>query len=425
MTSPTPHETSKIMNKAIRTPVGPPGLGRTVIGEEEIRAVTDLLREPEKLFRYRGSEPTQSSLLEKELEAKLGVKHALFVNSGTSALTCCLVGWGIGPGDEVIVPAYTYIATATAVVNAGAVPVIAEIDESLGLSPEDVKKKITPLTKAIIPVHMQGVPARMDELRQIGRDNGIRVIEDACQAIGSKYRDAYTGVASNAFAWSLNYFKVITCGEGGVYFTNDDTAFLRGVYQSDPGSPMWDSDLKGDLHVPPFSKAGYRGNEINAAITRVQLGKLDAILGHCRAMKRLLLENLASPLHYQCQRVDDPEGDCGISFAMIAESDDVAKHMSDRLLEEGLQIGTAYNDGFPDRHIYTYWDSILNKRGTNHLNYPWGDPSYKGQVTYSKEMCPRTLDILGRCLRLSIHVNMNEQNILEIADAINKADRML
>jgi dTDP-4-amino-4,6-dideoxygalactose transaminase len=425
MTSPTAHEAIKSQNKAIRTPVGPSGLGRTVIGEEEIKAVTDLLRDPEKLFRYRGSEPTQSSMLEKELEAMLGVKHALFVNSGTSALTCCLVGWGIGPGDEVIVPAYTYIATATAVVNAGAVPVIAEIDESLGLSPDDVIKKITPLTKAIIPVHMQGVPARMDELRQIGRDRGIRVIEDACQAIGSKYHGAYTGVASDAFAWSLNYFKVITCGEGGVYFTNDDTAFLRGVYMSDPGSPMWDSDLKGDLHVPPFSKAGYRGNEINAAITRVQLGKLDAILGHCRALKQLLLENLASPLHYQCQQVDDPAGDCGISFAMIAESDAAAKLMSDRLLDEGLVIGTAYNDGFPDRHIYTYWDSILNKRGTNHLNYPWGDPSYKGQVTYSQEMCPRTLDILGRCLRLSIHVNMNEQNILEIADAINKVDRTL
>jgi hypothetical protein len=142
-------------------------------------------------------------------------------------------------------------------------------------------------------------------------------------------------------------------------------------------------------------------------------------------MKQLLLDNLASPLHYQCQQVDDPAGDCGISFAMIAESDAAARRMSDRLLDEGLVIGTAYNDGFPDRHIYTYWDSILNKRGTNHLNYPWGDPSYMGQVTYSQEMCPRTLDILGRCLRLSIHVNMNEQNILEIADAINKVDQTL
>ena len=162
MTSPTPHETSKIMNKAIRTPVGPPGLGRTVIGEEEIRAVTDLLREPEKLFRYRGSEPTQSSLLEKELEAKLGVKHALFVNSGTSALTCCLVGWGIGPGDEVIVPAYTYIASTAAVLICGGVPVIAEIDESLTLDPARIEdcitsRTLTPISPRRLQLSMPGL----------------------------------------------------------------------------------------------------------------------------------------------------------------------------------------------------------------------------------------------------------------------------
>ncbi|MDD2441960.1 MAG: aminotransferase class V-fold PLP-dependent enzyme [Eubacteriales bacterium] len=412
-------------SKTIRTPIGPGGLGRAMIGEEEIQAVTDLLRQPEKLFRYRGSEPTQSSMLEHELETKLGVKHALFVNTGTSALTCCLVGLGIGPGDEVIVPAYTYIATATAVVNAGAVPVIAEIDESLGLSPADVKKKITPYTRAIIPVHMQGVPAKMAELRQVARENNLKVIEDACQAIGSQYQGVTTGVESDAFAWSLNFFKVITCGEGGVFFTNDDSAFLRGVYLSDPGSPMWDSGLKGDMHVPPFSKAGYRGNEINAAVARVQLRKMDGILSHTRALKKLLLESLAEPIHYCRQQVDDPQGECGISFAMIAESDAAAKAMSDRLLAEGLQMGTAYNDGFPDRHIYSYWDSILYKRGTTHLNYPWGDPSYKGQVSYSKDMCPQTLDILGRCLRLSIHLGMNEQNIREIAEAINKVDRTL
>lgn len=412
-------------DKTIRTPIGPGGLGRTLIGAEEIEAVTELLREPDKLFRYRGNEPTQCSLLEQEIEAVTGIKHALFVNSGTSALTCCLVGWGIGPGDEVIVPAYTYIATATAVINAGAVPVIAEIDESLGLCPLDVRRKLTPLTKAIIPVHMQGVPARMDDLRQIAQAHQLILIEDACQAIGSTYRGDWSGAKSHAAAWSLNYFKVITCGEGGVFLTQDDTAFLRGVYLSDPGSPMWDSPLKGDLHVPPFSRACYRGNEISAAIARVQLGKMDTILRHCRNLKRQLLQALAEPIHYKRQLVDDPSGDCGISFAMIAESADAARRMSEKLLADGLEIGTAYNDGFPDRHIYTYWDSILNKRGTNARHYPWGDPGYRGVISYAQDMCPQTLDILGRCLRLSIHLNMNEQNIREIAAAINKADRTL
>jgi len=413
------------MEKTIKTPIGEDGLGWTVIGEEEIQAVTDLLRNPEKLFRYRGTEATQSSMLEAELEAGLGVKRDLFVNSGTSALTCCLVAWEIGPGDEVIIPGYTYIATAAAVVNAGAVPVIAEIDESLGLDPKDVRKKITPYTKAIIPVHMQGVPARMNELWQIAKEHSLVVVEDCCQAIGSKYNGKYTGLGSHAFAWSLNYYKVITAGEGGVFFTNDDSAFLRGVYQSDPGTPMWDSELKGDLHVPPFSKGGYRGNEISAALTRVQFKKLHKILGHTRKLKKLLLESLNEPIHYSKQHVDDPNGDCGISFAMIVADSNLAEKFSNALLAEGLDIGTAYNKGFPDRHIYSYWDSILNMRGTTTLNYPWGDPSYKGNVTYSKDICPQTLDILSRCLRLAIHMNMSEQNILEIAQAINKVDKEL
>jgi dTDP-4-amino-4,6-dideoxygalactose transaminase len=409
----------------IKTPIRDGGLGWYVLGQEEIDAVTSLMREPQKMFRYRGSEPTQCSMLESEVASAIGVKHALLVNSGTSALTCCLVAWEIGPGDEVIVPAYTYIATATAVINAGAVPVIAEIDDSLGLSPADVRQKITPFTKAIIAVHMQGVPAKMAELWQIAREHGLIVIEDCCQAIGSQYRGRYTGTQSHAFAWSLNYYKVITAGEGGMFFTNDDAAFLRGVYQSDAATPMWDSNLKGNLDLPVFSKAGYRSSEVHAAIAREQFKKLGGILAHCRRLKRLLLENLDAPIHYQRQHVDDPEGDCGISFAMIANSKAIAQQMAQAANRAGLPIGTAYNDGFPDRHIYSNWVSILNKQGTTRANYPWGDPGYKGNVQYSKDMCPQTLEILGRCLRLGIHMGMTEQNMLEIAAVINSIDRSL
>lgn len=412
-------------DQIIKTPFGPGGHGWTQIGEEEIKAVTDLLRTPQLLFRYRGEQPTQSGLLEKELQEKLGVKHALFVNTGTSALTCAVVGLGIGPGDEVIVPAYTYIATASAVINAGAVPVLAEIDDSLGLDPEDVKRKITPQTKGIIVTHMQGVPGRMAALRQVARENKLVLIEDACQAIGSKYQGVYTGVESDAFAWSLNFYKVITSGEGGVYFTNDDKAYLRGIYQADPGAPMWDSGLGKELSHPPFTKAGYRGNEINACLARVQLGKMDYILEHCRKLKKLLLDSLAEPVNYKRQHVDDPEGECGISFAMIAHSSEQARRLSEGLKKEGLNIGSAYNEGFPDRHIYKYWDAVLEKRGTNSFNYPWGDPNYLGAVEYSEDMCPVTLDILERCLRLPINMGMTEQNILEIAQAINSVDKSI
>lgn len=410
------------MGNILKTPIGPEGYGWVAIGQEEILAVSDLLKTPEKLFRYSEDADTQSSLLESELTSKLGVKHALFVNSGTSALTCCLIGWGVGPGDEVIIPGYTYISTAAAVVNAGAVPIIAEIDESLGIDPEDVRKKITPYTKAIMPVHMQGIPAKMDAIWKIADEHKLIVIEDCCQAIGSKYKGEYTGLRSHAFAWSLNYYKILTCGEGGVFFTNDDSAFLRGVYLSDPGTPMWESELKGDMHVPVFSKACYRASEINATIMRVQLQKLDCILEHTRGLKKLLLSKLKESDNYSIQHVDDPSGDCGISFAMIFKNEELLQKFADKVSDEGLEIGSLYSKKFPDRHIYSYWDSILNKRGTNHLNYPWGDPNYKGCAEYSKDMCPRTLDILSRTLRMSIHLNMTKDNIQEIAELINKTD---
>nr|MDD6335851.1 aminotransferase class V-fold PLP-dependent enzyme [bacterium] len=337
----------------------------------------------------------------------------------------CLSALGIGPGDEVIVPAYTYIATAAAVVAVGAVPVIAEIDESLGLDPNDVEKKITPYTKAVILVHMQGVPGRIEALRAVAKKHGIKMIEDCCQAIGSRYKGEYTGVHSDAFAWSLNYYKIITAGEGGVFFTNDDVAFLRGVYESDPGSPMWDSGLIQERLVPPFSRSGFRANEISAAIARVQLTKMEKVLGHTRAMKKRLLAQLNTPIHYQLQHVDDPEGDCGMSAAILVESADAARRFTEKLRDEGLNIGSVYNTGFPDRHIYTYWDSILNKTGASPAGYPWKDPAYKGNVQYSKDMCPRTLDILSRCLRQSIDMATTEQNIDEIALAINRVDAEL
>ena len=407
----------------IKTPIPKGGLGWSVIDQQEIDAVVSILKNPGYLFRYSNERETECNGFEREVCEKTGFKHSLMVASGTSALTICLSAYGVGPGDEVILPGYTYIATASAVVTVGAVPVIAEIDDSLGLDPADVEKKITPYTKAIITVHMQGVPGKLAKLREIAKKNNLYLIEDACQAIGSTYKGEYTGMGSSAAAWSLNYFKIITCGESGVFFTNDSNAYIRGVNAHDPGSPMWKEGLAQDTVIPPFTVLGIRGNEVNAAIARVQLRKLDGILEKTRSLKKCLLSNLDTPVNYTLQHVDDPEGDCGISICFIAKSREIAKKMSDILSEEGLNIGTAFNEGFPDRHIYTYWDAILEKRSPSPAGYPWKDPSYKGNVSYAKDMCPNTLDILGRSMRLAINPAMKDINMEEIAAAINFADK--
>lgn len=408
--------------KAIKTPIPEGGMGWYAIDQQEIDAVTRVLKNPKGLFRY--AKDSECFRFERTLTERLGVAFALFVNSGTSALACCLSGFGIGFGDEVIVQAYTYIATASACIEVGAVPIIAEIDESLALDPADVEKKITPYTKAIIITHMQGVPGRVAEIRALAKKYGVYLIEDCCQAIGSTYHGKPTGVDSDAFAWSLNYFKNITCGEGGVYFSNSNAPYVRAFFQSDPAGNMWGTqinDMAPNVHI--FTKSCYRANEVCAAIANVQLSKLDGMLAKTRALKKTLLSHLNLPIHYVPQHVDDSEGDCGTSFAMILNDKEVCKCFTDALAREGMSLGSAYSSALPDKHIYTYWDAIINNEKGNSQIYPWNSPLYKGNPGYSADMCPQSLDILSRSLRIGINLAMTEQNMIEFADAINKADQ--
>ncbi len=394
--------------------------GPSVIDEREINAVTEVLRSG-RMFRF--VEDSHVAAFEKEAAALLGVNHALMVNSGTSAIICALTGIGVGPGDEVIVPGYTFIATAAAVVGVGAIPVIAEIDESLGMDPADVERKITPHTKAILPVHMQGVPCRLSDLMAIAKQHDLKMVEDCCQCVGGRYKGAYTGTWGEAGAWSLNYFKVISCGEGGMVFTDDYDIYERTAFASDAALPMWMSDK--EWQNPPFSRQGYRPSEIMGSIARVQLSKLEDILSHTRRLKKAFLAEIDEPKGYIPQHVDDPDGECGISAAIIIKDPELTPKYVEALKAEGLGAGTAYNEGFPDRHIYYYWDSILFKHSYHPSGYPWKDPAYKGNVEYSRDMCPQTLSILGRALRFGFNVNMQEDHARLMAAAINKVDAAL
>jgi 8-amino-3,8-dideoxy-alpha-D-manno-octulosonate transaminase len=415
--------------KTVSTPVPEGGMGWSAIGDEEIEAVTALLREPKNLFRVRDDgEPSECERLEKGLREKTGAAYSLFVASGTGALSCCLTGFEIGPGDEVIVPAYTFIATPAAVVDVGAIPVIAEIDDSLGLDPVDLERKITPYTKAVIVVNMVGVPARLDNIRAICKKHKLVLIEDCCQAIGATYKGKYCGVESDAFAWSTNFFKVITCGEGGVFMTGNPVAFQRGVFQSDNGLNRVNQGLPGKSGVKPFIRSGIRGNEIAAAVLNVQLGKLDGMLSHTRALKKRLLSQLEPSKNYKMQHVDDPEGDCGFCINIIMNDTNKVAPMLRLAEREGLPLhrlyeAVLYEGG--DLHIYSNWTPVLEKMSSNPAGYPWKDPAYKGSVEYSADMCPNTTDILGRTVRILLNIKMTETNIDEFAAAINKIDKEL
>lgn len=404
--------------KTVKSPIPQAGMGWSAIGDEEIAAVTALLKEPRKMFRFRSGEMSECDRLEQDICEKTGAMHSLFVASGTGAISCCLSGFEIGPGDEVIVPGYTFIATAAAVIEVGAVPVIAEIDNSLGMDPLDLEKKITPYTKAVIVVHMVGVPARLKAIRAICKKHNIILIEDCCQAIGAKYKGKFCGLESDAFAWSTNFYKVITCGEGGVFATNNTKAFQRGIYQADNGLNIMAHERSVDNNIQPFSRSGIRGNELAAAVLRVQLGKLDSLLGHTCALKKRFLSQLNTPKNYSLQHVDDPEGDCGFSVNIIAnENVDSLLRMAE---DEGLPLVKVYTEN--DRHIYANWTPIMNKQGATPVGYPWKDPAYKGNVEYAHNMCPNTLDILSRTARLLLNIKMTDTNIDEFAAALNKID---
>ena len=398
--------------------------GASVVGAEEIAALTELLTS-QKLFRYR--EDGECNLFEREVAEYLGVEHALTLSSGTSALICAMIGVGLGPGDEAIVPGYTYMATPSAVIAAGAVPVIAEIDESLGLDPEDLERKITPHTKAVVPVHMRGVPSRMDEITAVARRHGLRVIEDCSQCVGGRYRGAPVGTGGDVGAWSLNYFKTLTSGEGGLLFTNDREVFERACYASEPGVQLWSGeDARNlDLTGEGFPGQTYRPSELVGAMARVQLRRLPEILSHQRSLKAAFLDELDEPMGYDMQHVDDPEGETGVSASAIVRDEELAGRYAVALQAEGVTVGTIFNKGIPDRHIYSYWDPILEKRSAHPTGYPWNDPSYRGDVEYSKDMCPQTLSILSRSLLFDFNMNMSEDHARLMARALSKVDLSL
>lgn len=210
------------------TPNLPMFPGGLEIGEEEKREVLEVL-EHKYLFRYYGPEkhPSKVRQFEVEFTEKIGVKHALAVNSCTSAIISSLVACGVGPGDEVIVPGYTFFASCASVIAAKAIPIIAEVDSSLTMDPDDLEKKITSRTKAVIPVHMRGAPCNMDRIMDIARRHNLSVIEDVAQACGGSYKGKRLGSLGDCNAFSLQYHKIITSGEGGVVTTDDALLYDR------------------------------------------------------------------------------------------------------------------------------------------------------------------------------------------------------
>ena len=383
------------------------------MGQEEIDAVARAI-EHRSLFKINNQ--LQETLhAEEEITALFGTKYPLLMANGYAALTSALIGMGIGPGDEVIVPAYTYISTALAVVSAGAIPVIAEVDETLTLSCEDTEAKITPRTKAIIPVHIQGFPSNMDALMALAEKYGIRVLEDACQADGGSYHGKRLGTIGDAGALSFNYYKIITAGEGGALLTDDHTIFERALIYHDSGAVAFFGDQLNHVDTPLFCGSEFRTHDITSAILRVQLKRLDGILADLRACKKAMMEALTDICTFAPSH--DIEGDCGTTLALRFATQEQAEAVASFPNAWGtVPIHTG-------KHVYTNWTPIMNKVGALH---PLMDP-FKMEANrdivpdYRMDMCPKTLDLLSRTVYISLDPDWTEEQVARRVEAIRKA----
>ncbi len=391
--------------------------GPLEIGEEEIQAVTAVLRS-QNLFRFFKNEAdSPTAQFESLFAKKSGARHVLAVNSGTSALIAGLVGLGVSAGDEVLVPAYTYIATAAAVLAVRAIPVIVEIDESLGMDPNDAAAKITPRTKAMIPVHMRGVPCRMDELMSLARAHGLKVLEDCAQANGGSYHGRPLGTLGDAGAFSLQHFKIITAGEGGAIITNDSVIHQRAACYHDSAYTFWKQQ---EWSIKPFLGENYRMSELNGALALEQLKKRDRILTRLRTIKRRLVEIAACLPGIRLQEVPDAAGDCSTSLVFFTDSAARTQSFAEALRAEGMAAGSVFDKTIPDRHIFCHWDYIMEKRSPDTYGYPWHDPSRPCQVNYSRDMCPQTMAWLNCAVFIPLTQVMTDEHVTDCARALKK-----
>ena len=373
------------------------------------------------LFRYY-NEASKVVQFETELKAAFGCRHALGVNSGTSALIAAMVAAGVGPGTEVIVPAYTFFATVSAVVVARGIPVIAEVDDSLTLDLADVEARITPQTVAVVPVHMGGMPSDMGPLMDLARRRNLRVIEDTAQAGGGTYRGRALGTIGDLGCFSLDYFKTFVAGEGGVVCTDDEWLDTRAQSWHDTAA-CWRPDRYARERRPGelFCGENYRMSELAAAVALAQLRKVDERCANWRRAKQGVISRLEPRAGLQLQTSHDPEGEAAYTFTFYAPSPGLAAKVREALAAEGLGAGGGYSDQIRDWHVYSYWEQVLERKTATAEGCPFSCPLYKGTLPdYGPDMCPQTLDWLSRAVRLGIDGGWTDNDCEKIATAINK-----
>lgn len=378
------------------------------------------------LFRYYNPRPSKVEAAEEALARLVGVKHCLAVNSCTSALVCAYRALGIGAGDEVIVPGYTFFATAASVAASNAIPVIVDVDDTLCLNPEAVEKAITKRTKAIVPVHMRGAPAQMDALLDVAQRKGLPLIEDVAQAGGGSFRGRRLGSLGTMGCFSFDYYKVHASGEGGFVTTDDAWLYTRAQSWHDAAAcwrpNRFASEQKaGEL----FCGENYRMSELQGAVALPQIRKTDAMLAGYRNAFRQIKERIEPAPGMTFRRVPDESGDTCIALIFFLKDADSTKRALAAMQEQGVPAGGIYDQKVRDWHIFTYWQHILEKKHVAADGLPWSAVPADELPSYAKDICPRALDLLSRAVMVDVNWHYSGNDCRQIADAINRSLQIL
>ncbi|SDO37823.1 dTDP-4-amino-4,6-dideoxygalactose transaminase [Paenibacillus sp. yr247] len=404
--------------KAVRNlPLPPMVRGGLVLGEEEAKLVEQvvLAKSP---FRYYGLNSLNCvTQLEDQMAADFNVPYVLGVTSGTSALIVALKALGIGYGDKVIIPANTFTATAGSVICCNAVPVYADIDESMNMDPDDLDRIYDEEVKAIIAVHINGNPCDMDRIMAFARKHSIYVIEDVAQSLGTKYKGQQAGTIGDIGAYSFQMQKVLTAGEGGAIATRNPEWFERAVRYHDQGGFREKSRYQMETTDEANGMVGqnYRMSELTGAVLLEQWKKLDFIISTAQKHHRSICKKLQESIPgIQLRKSMDIEGDSRSVLGIFLPTSEKADEFSRAVEAESVTCFKMY--GGKPVYMIPY---LMNKQTVDRDHFPFNYP-FRHPVIYEKGMCPRAENLLSRYVHIPINPMLTEADADDIAEAIIK-----
>lgn len=393
--------------------------GWEMFDDRERKSVAEVM-ETGVLMRY-GFVPKRRGMnksrdMENAIKEKTGAQYALLLANGTAALTTALAALGIGAGDEVIMPPFTFVATMESIMAAGATPVVAEVDDTLCLDPASVREAITDRTKAVLPVHMCGAAAELDELKEICDERRIVLLEDACQAFGASYKGRAVGTIGDAGCYSFDFNKIVTCGEGGAIVTDSKTLYERADMYHDHGHDHRDPDRGLEGH--PFTGTNFRISELNAAVGVAQIAKTAMFVRRQRANKRPFLEEIGAIDGITMRRLPDPDGDSATFCSFFAPSQDAAERATEALKGAGIEgVFHWYENNW---HYIRNWRHFKDRKFANRISSDIAN----GMKDYASHTF-KSDEIMSRCISITIKLGWEEadaaQTAKDAAEAIRSA----